>query len=300
MLCPFCQEIKTEVLFEANNTHGSNKLSDEKIVILKCPSCSLLFPRIRWKKEYYDLYYPVNYYGLPPQKSNILEKIYKKINYSLTIYLITKYLHQKRNYSLLDFGCGRGSLLNNLPNNIKKYGLEVSKDARKYINKNYQNITVYGDLNTPELKNNMFDMVSLWHVLEHLENPEYVLNKIRSITKKKGFIILETPNSASWILSLAKSKWFHLDAPRHLRIFNLQNIRKLAKKLNLEIIEIKYPFWEYPLDIFRSFYELLKTKYHLINIILILVIFPISIIIKILSTFNPQKAEIIRLVLRKK
>lgn len=62
MNCPNCHNHKTQFFFEAQNIHGSRKLSKEKFILLKCVKCGVIFPQVVIDNLYYKKYYPVNYY----------------------------------------------------------------------------------------------------------------------------------------------------------------------------------------------------------------------------------------------
>lgn len=63
MTCPNCRSLKTGFFFEAQNFHGTKKLSEEKFVILKCLGCGLVFPRVIPGKKFYKKYYPKTYHA---------------------------------------------------------------------------------------------------------------------------------------------------------------------------------------------------------------------------------------------
>ena len=108
MRCPNCQEIRTEFAFEAANVHGSVKLSDDEFAVLHCPSCDILFPRIKPSETYHQTYYPLNYYNSNRVGNNFLGKLYGYIFAKD----ITKFISKIINHgNILDFGCGNGNFL---------------------------------------------------------------------------------------------------------------------------------------------------------------------------------------------
>lgn len=297
MVCHICNEKKTEFLFETYEKHGAHKISNEKFVILICPSCRLVFPGVRPQKNFYQRYYSKNYYEQGNSLFTILGKIYSKF---ITFYIKVFISRLKKEGEILDFGCGRGHFLQSLPSSFGKTGVEINSQARKYIKDNYSSISVFNSLEESKLKNKKFDLITLWHVIEHIDSPKDTMKKLSDILKPKGNIIITTPNSHSWSFSLTKSHWFHLDAPRHLGLFNLQNLTALTEELKLKLVSVKYPLLEYPLDVFWSLYNSFKSKFGILNIFLAVLLFPLSAVIKLIYSFIPQSGEVLLLVLRKK
>lgn len=297
MTCPNCQNLKTEFFFEAKNTHGSLKISEEKFVILKCQDCGLIFPRLTPGKDFYKQYYPQDYYQRTRFPIKAIEKTYQTICLRWLEFLIARYIKKGK---VLDYGCGRGEFLASLPEAFEKYGIEINPQAAKSVKKNYPQIKVFQDLSFLRPKALKFDLITLWHVLEHLEEPKKVLSRLVSLLEKDGFLILSTPNSQSLGLKIGRAHWFHLDAPRHLRIFSLNNLSDLAKETGLKIIAVKGNWLEYPLDLFWSVYNHLKTKIFFLNFLLGLFILPVSLVIKTVFLFLPQKSEVITLVCQKR
>ena len=83
--------------------------------------------------------------------------------------LINKYL--PKGGKVLEIGCGQGEFLHQLPEKFEKFGIEVNDKAGQYIRKNYKEITIF-EGKTDEIhfpRGLKFDMVVLWHVLEHIE-----------------------------------------------------------------------------------------------------------------------------------
>lgn len=297
MICPNCHHLKTEFFFEAKNTHGSLKISEEKFVILKCQDCGLIFPRLTPGKDFYKQYYPRDYYQRTRFPIKAIEKTYQTICLRWLQFLVTRYVKEGK---VLDFGCGQGEFLASLPETFAKYGVEVNPRAAKFIKKNFPQVKIFNDLSSLKPKFLKFNLITLWHVLEHLEEPEKVLSRLVSLLEKDGFLILSTPNSQSLGLKIGRAHWFHLDTPRHLRIFNLNNLSDLAKETGLKIVAVKGNWLEYPLDLFWSIYNRYKTKHFLLNFLLGLFSLPASLVVKLVCLFKPEKSETIIVVCRRK
>lgn len=297
MICPHCKNLKTEFLFIAYNTHGSKIISREKWTILNCPYCHLIFPQIKQDKKFFKKYYPPNYYFLKNSPLKSLQNNYELLCLFQLKKMVKRLLKKGK---VLDFGCGLGKFLAFLPSNFEKYGIEINPQAIQFIKKHSPEIKILPNLShLPREEVLEFDLITLWHVLEHLNNPQEILAQLVNLLKKEGYLILSTPNSSSLGFKISQNHWFHLDTPRHLAIYNLKNLLPLFKKLKLKIIAIKWNWPEYPLDFFWSVYNCFKTKIWLLNFFLACFILPISLIVKLGYLFKPERAEVITLICQK-
>jgi ubiquinone/menaquinone biosynthesis C-methylase UbiE len=142
----------------------------------------------------------------------------------------------------LDIGCGAGGfLLDMQKEGWDVYGCDISPDScEKSKNaaglKNIYNEDVLS-LNLPE---NFFDVITLWHVLEHLTKPKDTLIKVNKLLKDDGILIIESPDFSSIQSKFFKSKWFPLDLPRHIYQFSPKTVKKLLNSVNLEILRKDY------------------------------------------------------------
>lgn len=144
-------------------------------------------------------------------------------------------------FSILDIGCGDGSLLYNLrdtfPNSVL-YGIDFNTSSS---NKNLANSNVrlyQGDL-TDIAFDMKFDFVCNSQLLEHLDNPSDLFNLIKVCLKKDGLGFLDTPNADSRSFKLFGSNWVHLDTPRHRVLYTPNSLNIILEKNNFQKIEIK-------------------------------------------------------------
>ncbi|MDH5573814.1 MAG: class I SAM-dependent methyltransferase, partial [Gammaproteobacteria bacterium] len=116
-----------------------------------------------------------------------------------------------------------------------------------------------------DFKNEKFDVITLWHVLEHIDDPVYLFNKLYNLLSDNGILVVQVPNSDSLGFKLGKQYWFHLDTPRHLIIYNKNSFNILCEKTGFSVSQIKNEFYDYPQDLLWS---LMKSnwKYPIIPI----------------------------------
>ncbi|UCD60688.1 MAG: class I SAM-dependent methyltransferase [Flavobacteriaceae bacterium] len=184
---------------------------------------------------------------------NLVDKLYqyiKKYNLKRKVSLINKYTNTDK--TILDIGAGTGSFLETAKRNgWKVYGIEPGKKARDLAaNKGLKLLD-----NLDLLEKRTFQVITLWHVLEHLPDLDSQINKITSLLDEDGTLIVAVPNFQSYDARYYKEYWAAYDVPRHLSHFSQLSIKKLFAKNGMKIEKIN------PM-IFDSFYvSLLSEKY---------------------------------------
>ncbi len=143
--------------------------------------------------------------------------------------------------SVLDIGCGRGQLLSAFAQRgCEVCGLERPEFAEQGTPPSFVHI---GQLSDPTFTNHRFDIVVLWHVLEHMETITDLLRLVGEHLEEGGLLVLAVPNFASWQHLIFRKHWFHLDLPRHLvHIEEIWLIEQL-EQLGLEIEKCNHLDW---------------------------------------------------------
>ncbi|WP_339753630.1 class I SAM-dependent methyltransferase [uncultured Winogradskyella sp.] len=189
-------------------------------------------------------------------KRNLLEYVYhsvRKIALKRKLKLINSFNSQEKN--LLDIGCGTGDFLETaLKDNWIITGIEPDESAREIANSKTNN-SVYKTEHLAKLKPNSFDVITLWHVLEHLPNLEMHTALFKSLLKPNGTLVIAVPNFKSYDAQHYKNFWAAYDVPRHLWHFSRTSISELFNRENLKLVKTL------PM-IFDAYYvSLLSEKY---------------------------------------
>ena len=109
-----------------------------------------------------------------------------------------------------------------------------------------------GDVLVTPLGEAKYDVVTLWHVLEHLDHPGVALTRIHAALAADGLLVIATPDTHSRACQKGRAHWFHLDAPRHLHLFHADNLARLLAQSGFDgVRQSRLPF-DYPLDLFWS------------------------------------------------
>lgn len=133
-----------------------------------------------------------------------------------------------RGGSVLDVGCGNGGFLINMKKmGFHAQGTEWSQHSASRIPRE-ENITVHvGDLVDLNLPPRSFDLITMWHVLEHVHQPDRTLHKIHELLKPGGGVLLALPNAESDQARRFGTAWLHYDPPRHLCNFGVSSLNRL-------------------------------------------------------------------------
>jgi 2-polyprenyl-3-methyl-5-hydroxy-6-metoxy-1,4-benzoquinol methylase len=194
-----------------------------------------------------------DYISHTDQSESLTDKLYVFIkNYNLKhkVRLLNSLFPEKG--SLLDIGAGTGDfLVTAKENNWRVAGVEPNQKARRYAKT--KGVNLAAALNLIPICS--YDIITLWHVLEHMPNLNDQLAHITRLVKNGGYLILAVPNYKSYDAHYYKEHWAAYDVPRHLYHFTKSSIVKLLLPHGLELIDTK------PM-LFDSFYvSLLSEKY---------------------------------------
>jgi len=137
---------------------------------------------------------------------------------------------------VLDIGCGSGAYLDFLASlGWTCHGIEPGPNSRAYATEVLGLTTHQGPLETCRFPDSFFDVVTMWHVIEHLSDPLGTLHEIRRILKPDGVVMLRTPNVKSWEARLFRGNWYGLDPPRHFFLFAPATMRTLLARSGFAI-----------------------------------------------------------------
>ena len=202
-----------------------------------------------------NYYESEDYISHTDSTKKISDKLYQGVkNFMLQKKLkLIESLADSSTKSLLDVGAGTGDFLKTAKQkNWKVRGVEPNAQARNLAQQKHIKLVEEISLIDSSEK---FDIITLWHVLEHLPDLEFQIKKFYSLLNKDGYLIIAVPNFKSYDANYYKEFWAAYDVPRHLWHFSKEGIQSLMKKHQFQLQETL------PL-IFDSYYvSLLSEKY---------------------------------------
>lgn len=229
-----------------------------QFTLCECNKCKLVFlnpqPTAQKLKKYYV---GSKYYAYQSSSKNIYSMIRTYLlkhyyNATLLSRLLTLMLRsvpaipKKKSYlvkgKIMDIGCGSGETLQLLKGlGWDVYGIEPNSYAVSVATKsNLENVKLGTYEHLKFYKNNFFDAIRLYHVLEHIDDPNLCLKLIHQKLKKDGELIIALPNYDSLQRRVFRSYWYNLDSPRHLYLFSVNTLKKLLEKQSIIVNKIDY------------------------------------------------------------
>jgi len=229
MACPICKGTH----FQNSITCTDHTASGEMFHVKHCADCGLGITSPRPALPDAARYYASdNYISHTSSSRGFIDSIYliiRRLTNAWKFRLVSGYFH---GHPLLDYGCGTGSFLSVVNQKQKAFGVEPS-EARQKIN---SSIPVVATLE--ELHVRKFDVITLWHVLEHVYALRETLRSLKEMLTADGAIFLAVPNHESPDALHYKSHWAAYDVPRHLWHFSRKSMAMFLQQEGLRIVNI--------------------------------------------------------------
>jgi SAM-dependent methyltransferase len=233
-------------------------VSGTNFPIWHCDRCSLRFtqdaPGIGAIGEYYKSENYISHTNTSRGLINRLYQLVRKRTLRQKRKLISRIAGMKKGV-LLDVGSGTGAFVSEMSENgWQVTGLEPDEGARRVAKEKF-NCDLKNTDKLFELPPNSFDVITLWHVLEHVHDLKIYITQLKNLLKQNGKLVIAVPNYTSYDASTYKEHWAAYDVPRHLYHFSPLSMKYLVEENGLRITSYK-PMW------FDSFYvSLLSSKY---------------------------------------
>lgn len=208
--------------------------------IVRCLHCGLLYLNPRPSEQEMLAYYP-------PEYQTAMRQVLQEVRQSrigrigLRIMRRVRKPPLKKVGTVLDIGCSSGDYLAYLRSlGWEVYGVELDEGAARYAREHFGIDVRAGSAEHTlnEFPDRSFDVVTMWHVLEHLFDPSLVLAEVHRILRPGGILMLEMPNVRSLWASMLGEYWFPLEIPRHLYHFNPPTLRAMLAKTGFRLTRL--------------------------------------------------------------
>ena len=239
--CPWCGSEKAQINLRLKDEF----LTKEDFQICECLNCGLQYTIPRPSKEKIGEYYKSEeYYSHQENKRGFIPKLYeaiKKINLKHKLNIATKGKYVGK---LLDIGCGVGDFIHVAENQgWECLGVEPSDDAKVIARKRIK-ANIINSETLEEIQDETFDVITMWHVLEHVDNLKWQIEQLERLIKKNGRIVIAVPNYKSYDAQYYKEHWAAYDVPRHLNHFSRNDLIKIFKTKDLNLIKTDKLIWD--------------------------------------------------------
>ena len=250
--CPICGA----TTFTPYLTCIDHTVSHETFHLVQCIQCQFVFtnpfPERSKLGKYYD---SPAYISHSSQPKTIIDRLYVMARTQTTKWktrLIEKYTPTQP-ITLLDYGSGTGDFLHTCKNiGWKVFGIEPSSPARQIAETKSGQVFYSKIEEMPALD---FDVITLWHVLEHVPDLHALIETLNNKLKQTGTIFIAVPNRNSWDAKRYQNAWAAYDVPRHLWHFTRQDIQKIMRAHSLTVVDT------IPMKLDAYYVSLLSEKY---------------------------------------
>lgn len=238
-------------------------VSKENFTIVACNDCGFKFTNPRPDDSVLGNYYKAEeYISHTNTKKGLVNKLYHLVRTRT----LKKKLNLVRSYvsrgTILDYGCGTGMFLNVCKKaGWEAYGMEPDDEARKIASA--ANLNLFSDksrINT-YITDKKFNVITLWHVLEHVTDMDETLSFFKNRLDKNGVLVIAVPNHVSYDAKHYGEYWAAYDVPRHLHHFEKKTIQQLVESKGFRLREtLPMKFDSYYVSLLSEKYKTQKTN----------------------------------------
>ena len=253
-ICPLCGGQQLEHALTCTDHYASG----EQFEVIRCVHCGFLMTQgVPVEAEIGKYYETPDYISHSDTQQGLMNRVYHWVRQYM---LSRKAALVKRTSglsegSLLDYGTGTGYFANAmLCQGWKVKAIEKSPQARAFAKKQF-GLNVEAEHSLKDYPSMSLDVVTLWHVMEHLEHLNEMWETLHRILKDKGVLIVAVPNPESYDARKYKEWWAAYDVPRHLWHFSPSVMQRFGDKHGF-VLEKEHPM---PFDAF--YVSMLTEKY---------------------------------------
>ncbi len=259
--CPLCgsENFSQETKVQDYST------SKEVFTICVCNSCKLLFTNPRPNQENIGRYYDnPEYISHTNKSSDFFSWVYQRIRdhaLSLKLKWIKGHL-QEPIKNLLDYGSGTGEFMQFAKaDGCNVVGIEIAEKPRLNAVEKY-GLDVYAPSDISKIKDGTQDVITMWHVLEHLPDLNNTVDTLFAKLRKGGVLVIAVPNHESWDANIYQSFWAAWDVPIHFYHFSKSSMEAFAERKRLELLKIQaMPFDAYYVALLSEKYKHGKMRW---------------------------------------
>ena len=259
--CDFCGSSNYEVLFKRKDL---NTDLPGLFTVVKCRECDLLYLNpMPTRKSILEDIYPDEYdqYHFETSKHPV-QDILQNYGFSKRMRYISKF---KKSGRLLDVGCATGDFLKYIQNHLSPWeiaGLEPVSEAANISSEKLGIPIEKGLLSDSQFDADSFDVITFWHVFEHLEDPMKSLIETHRLLNNDGIVVITLPITDSLDHKVYKKFWIGYELPRHLYFYSKVKMIDYLEKAGFRIIDIRNLYGSHAMTM-TSIKFLLRGKFNL-------------------------------------
>ena len=231
--CLLCGQRRWQTLVEAQDKQAGTELW---FAVVQCLECGLCFTNPRPTSACLAHFYPPDYrpHQTKEEKATLPRRLLGRWRKSKPP------LAWQGQGRLLDFGCGGGTFLQQMrEHGWQVMGLDTSAETVRRLRHDLGLHVLHGTLPHPELEPQSFDVITMWHSLEHVPDPREVLVEARRLIAPQGRLLVAVPNIDSLAFRTFGPHWFALDLPRHLVHFSPYTLQFMLEQAGFRVERIQ-------------------------------------------------------------
>ncbi len=292
--CPVCDNSDFYKVFDSVDHFSSN----EVFPVCDCSECGFRFtnsfPSEDVIGKYYDSPAYISHSDSDKGLTNRMYHLFRGLMLRRKVNLVKRHL-KRENANLLDIGCGTGYFLNAAKEEgFIVSGIEKDYRAREKAITRFE-LDVRDENAFFSLENSSYDVVTLWHVLEHLEHLNERIDKIGELLSPDGRVVIALPNHLSYDARCYREKWAAYDTPRHLWHFTPDTLERLMIKHRMQVIKrYRMPLDAYYVSLLSETYRGSRTMIKYLRA------FMTGTTGYLLSLFNPEQSSSIIYIIKKR
>jgi SAM-dependent methyltransferase len=233
--CAACNHGRLLLLF--TGTDRNQKTGTRRYAIVRCGNCGLVQTTPRPGAEDFAAMYPPQYYPALVSQDAPRESQHDKVGFVR---------RQRPSGRLLDVGAGIGLFVREaIDAGYDARGLEISAQAVETGTAALKIPLACGDFLTAEIPASDCDIVTFWHVFEHLADARAILAKVHRILRPSGLVIIAVPNFESVQSKVFRSHWYHIDIPRHLFHYTPRTLGAIVEQCGFTVQDVGYGWREH-------------------------------------------------------
>jgi SAM-dependent methyltransferase len=249
-VCPCCHHAESKFI----GTLGDRlfRTTPKNFDLYECRGCGVVFLSPTPEEPELAAYYPRGYWwqtAASPARTGFWHKAletYRRLLIRGQVRRIERLAadSSSRPVRLLDVGCGDGLFLAGCERvSCVRLGVDQSFDAATVARARGSIEAVQGRVDVLPFASGSVDLITMFHVLEHLARPQECLREVRRVLSADGIFVAQVPNSASLQRHLFGRRWAGFDVPRHLVNYSSASLRALLESNGLQVVRMSYFSW---------------------------------------------------------
>jgi len=290
--CPLCGSENPGLHIQTNDFF----LTGEPFSLFRCTFCGFVFTQDHPDEENIGRYYASEDYLSHNDSAKGFSSALYRFSRSIMLRMKRRIIESAtglKKGNLLDTGSGTGHFLAEMKRaGWDVQGIEINEKARNYST-SVHGVNVIDPGMILSIPSGSYDCITMWHVLEHFQDPFSYASEILRLLKPDGICIIALPNRSSYDATYYKKFWAAYDVPRHLWHFSPLTFSLFAEKTGFRLRSIR----RLPLDVF--YISMLSEKYRETKLHNLKGLIK-GIWFYILSSFNRNRSSSLIYILQKK